>query len=315
VVAWRALRRRLHDWSVRPYGAGDAGERVVATLFAQCRVAPAMTSNELTTLIVRRLNEASGAMRAAFQRPAIGRTRLAVVDDVLPKALAEEIYRAFPPEREMRLMASFREHKYTSKSLERMQRLVHDALFAFQAPDVLEQVAAITGIRDMVADPQLYAGGISAMTKGQFLDPHIDNSHDAEGRRYRVLNLLYYVTPGWRADFGGNLELWDEKVRERLEVPSLFNRLVVMETNRTSWHSVNPVKVDGKRCCVSNYYFSPHSPNAVEVSHVTFFHGRPEQPLRRLLATADGYARTLIRRVIKRGLGKEDLYRGERPRD
>jgi Rps23 Pro-64 3,4-dihydroxylase Tpa1-like proline 4-hydroxylase len=212
-------------------------------------------------------------------------------------------------------MASFRERKYTSKALERMQRLMHDALFAFQAPQVIEAVAGITGLRDMVGDPRLYAGGISAMTRGQFLDPHIDNSHDADGRLYRVLNLLYYVTPGWRAEHGGDLELWDEAVRKRLEIPSLFNRLVIMQTDRTSWHSVNRVQAEGKRCCVSNYYFSPHSPNGVEVSHITFFQGRPEQPLRRLLATADGHARTLLRRLVRGGLGRRDLYRGDSPRD
>jgi hypothetical protein len=149
------------------------------------------------------------------------------------------------------------------------------------------------------------------MTRGHFLDPHIDNSHDGEGRLYRVLNLLYYVTPDWRAENGGNLELWDEAVRRRVELTSLFNRLVIMQTDRTSWHSVNPVRAEGPRCCVSNYYFSPHSPNAVEGSHITLFAGRPEQPLRRLLAAADGHARTLLRRVIRRGLAKEDVYRGK----
>jgi Rps23 Pro-64 3,4-dihydroxylase Tpa1-like proline 4-hydroxylase len=271
--------------------------------------------DELSQLIAAKLKLESDKLRAAFQRPAIGRTRVAVLDDVLPEDVAASVYRAFPPEGQMRLLSSFRERKYTSKSLERMDRLVHDALFAFQAPRVIEEMAKITGIRDMVGDPRLYAGGISAMTKDQFLDPHIDNSHDAEGKLYRVLNLLYYVTPDWHAEYGGNLELWNEPVRERLEIPSVFNRLVIMETNRTSWHSVNRVRAEGKRCCVSNYYFSPHSPNAVDVSHITFFRGRPEQPLRRLLATADGHARTLLRRVIRRGLGKEDLYRGDTPRD
>ena len=268
----------------------------------------------LAEQIALRLKAESARLRADFSRPAVGNTRACVLDDVLPVATAEAIYKAFPRNEDMRLMDSFRERKYTSKAVERMEPLMHDALFAFQAPPVLEAVAAITGLRDMVGDPSLYAGGISAMTEGQFLDPHIDNSHDAEGRNYRVLNLLYYVTPGWRAENGGNLELWDEAVRERLEIPSLFNRLVIMQTDRSSWHSVNRVKVRGTRCCVSNYYFSPHSPNGVEVTHITFFQGRPEQPLRRLLATADGYARTLVRKLVKRGVGRQDVYRGGPPR-
>lgn len=272
-----------------------------------------MDATAIAELVAQRLRAESARLRADFDRPRIGTTRCTLLDDVLPAELARGIYDAFPPEREMRLMSSFREQKYTSKALERMAPLMHAALFAFQAPAVMQAVAQITGLRDMVGDPRLYAGGISAMTRGQFLDPHIDNSHDGEGRLYRVLNLLYYVTPDWRAEDGGNLELWDGSVRERLEIASRFNRLVIMETNQRSWHSVNRVRAEGKRCCVSNYYFSPHSPNGVEVSHITFFHGRPEQPLRRLLATADGHLRTLLRRVVRRGLSREDVYRGKGP--
>jgi Rps23 Pro-64 3,4-dihydroxylase Tpa1-like proline 4-hydroxylase len=272
-----------------------------------------MDATAIAELVAQRLRAESARLRAEFERPRIGTTRCALVDDVLPADLARRIYDAFPPEREMRLMSSFREQKYTSKALDHMDPLMHAALFAFQAPAVMQAVAQITGLRDMVGDPHLYAGGISAMTRGQFLDPHIDNSHDGEGRLYRVLNLLYYVTPGWGVENGGNLELWDRSVRERLEIPSRFNRLVIMETNQRSWHSVNRVRAEGKRCCVSNYYFSPHSPNGVDVSHITFFHGRPEQPLRRLLAAADGRVRTLLRRVVRRGLSREDVYRGKGP--
>ncbi|MBC7795326.1 MAG: 2OG-Fe(II) oxygenase [Pyrinomonadaceae bacterium] len=147
------------------------------------------------------------------------------------------------------------------------------------------------------------------MVKGHYLNPHIDNSHDSQRENYRVLNLLYYATPGWKQENGGNLELWDESVKERVEIPSLFNRLVLMETNQKSWHSVNEVKSDAVRTCVSNYYFSPHSPNdGRETSHVTFFQARPEQPLLRVLSTADGYLRTFTRKLKKEGLSKQDLY-------
>lgn len=264
----------------------------------------------LSGLIASRLRENLDGLQRQFAVPRIGGTRYAVIDELLPAELARSIYDAFPPLEGMRMMSSFRERKYTSKSLERMQPLMHDAIFAFQAQEVIDVVTEITGMRDMVGDPHLYAGGISAMTKGHFLQPHIDNSHDGDGKLYRALNLLYYVTPGWAAEAGGSLELWDERVRVRVELPSLFNRLVIMQTNQTSFHSVNEVKGDGARCCVSNYYFSPHSPNDREVFHVTFFQARPEQPAMRLLATADGYARSLVRRIFRRGLAKKDVYSG-----
>ena len=271
--------------------------------------------NKLSALIVARLRRDADALRASFARTAGIRTRYAVVDEVLPAEIAGRVYAAFPPPHGMRLLSTFRERKCTSKALETMDPLIADVTFAFQSPEVIAEVADITGIRDMVGDPQLYAGGISSMTRGHFLNPHIDNSHDGERRNYRVLNLLYYVTPDWKPEFGGNLELWDESVHERIEIPSLFNRLVIMETNHYSWHSVNRVELNGNRCCVSNYYFSPHPPTGRELFHITFFQARPEQPLLRLLTSVDSHARTLLRKLLKGGLGRKDLYTGKRPGD
>jgi Rps23 Pro-64 3,4-dihydroxylase Tpa1-like proline 4-hydroxylase len=57
---------------------------------------------------------------------------------------------------------------------------------------------------------------------------------------YRVLNLLYYVTPDWNPEFGGNLELWDNGPKESQRViPAKFNRLALMATHEESWHSVS----------------------------------------------------------------------------
>ncbi|HXG83955.1 MAG TPA: hypothetical protein VNI84_08000, partial [Pyrinomonadaceae bacterium] len=82
-----------------------------------------------------------------------------------------------------------------------------------------------------------------------------------------------------------------------------------------SYHSVNEVKADGKRCCISNYYFSPNSPNPYETTHVTFFKARPEQKLRGIVTAVDSNLRTALRKVVKQGLGKKDLYEGEKKTD
>ena len=97
-----------------------------------------------------------------------------------------------------------------------------------------------------------------------------------------------------------------------VEIPSLFNRLVLMSTNAKSWHSVNEVKTDGIRRCISNYYFSPHSPNGYETTHVTYFQARPEQTLRRIVTKVDSDLRTVLRKIKKSGFSKKDLYEGEK---
>jgi len=102
--------------------------------------------------------------------------------------------------------------------------------------------------------------------------------------------------------------LWDTAVRSPTEIPSLFNRLVIMETNRVSWHSVNAVQHIGVRNCVSNYFFSRESPEQHDYFHVTSFSARPEQKLARLLATADNLVRTCVRFVKRDGLAPKDIY-------
>ena len=236
--------------------------------------------------------------------------RYVVVDDLLAEALARRIHAQFPPDNEMRLMDSFRERKYTSKSFDKFDPPLADITFAIQDPRVMKVVEDITGIQKQSLDASLYAGDPSAKGPGHFLGPHIDNSHDASRRYSRTLNLLYYVTPDWSLDCGGNLELWDREVKRHTTIVSKFNRLVIMETNPWSWHSVSEVKADRMRRCVSNYYFSPRSPTGKEYFNVTSFSARPEQKVRRALAWADNKVRQAVRRVAPSGLGKKDVYQG-----
>lgn len=267
--------------------------------------------DKLVSLICERLGRESDNIASDFRADQNVGARFCIIDDLLPDDIARRISGAFPPAAEMRLMKTFRERKHTSKSLDKFDPIIADITFAFQDRSVIDRVAELTGIKDVVGDPHLYAGGISAMSRGHFLNPHIDNSHDGEQKNYRVLNLLYYVTPGWRAENGGNLELWDQNIKAPVEIPSLFNRLVLMATNDKSWHSVNQIKAEGTRRCISNYYFSPHSPNGYETSHVTYFMARPEQKLRRIVTKLDSDLRTLLRKFKKDGFAKKDVFDGK----
>ncbi len=265
---------------------------------------------ELVSLIMERLGRGISSIKDDFAADKGVTAHYTAIDSLLPEEYALKIASVFPSTSRMRFLNSFRERKFTSKSLDDFDPLISDITFALQDEHVIEMVAELTGIRDAVGDPHLYAGGLSAMERGHFLNPHIDNSHDGEQKNYRVLNLLYYISPEWKPEYGGNLELWDERITQPVEIPSLFNRLVLMATNERSWHSVNKVKTDAVRRCISNYYFSPHSPNGYETAHVTYFMARPEQKIRRLVTKIDSEIRTVLRKVKKRGFAAEDIYDG-----
>lgn len=195
----------------------------------------------------------------------------------------------------MSFKKSIKERKHVAAQMDEHAPILEEAVYAFQQPEVLRIIADITGLKSLEPDAELYAGGVSAMVKGSYLKPHLDNSHDAKQERYRVLNLLYYVTPDWRPEYGGSLEVWDDgPTGEPRPFVPLFNRLVVMATNRTSWHSVSEIVADARRCCVSNYYFSKVSPEAADYFHATSFRGRPGELWRDLIMRADNALRTAV---------------------
>jgi Rps23 Pro-64 3,4-dihydroxylase Tpa1-like proline 4-hydroxylase len=247
--------------------------------------------------IVERLVAEKERLRAEFCLP--GRIPSLVIDDVLPEAAARDIFAAFPQPERMMHRHDLRESKYFAAQLDQHHPLLEEILFAFQEPNLVSILSEITGVTKLRPDPELYAAGVSTMVKGGFLNPHLDNSHDARQEYYRVLNSLYYVTPEWRPEYGGNLELWDEGPRGRARtIPSSFNRLVVMQTDPASWHSVNPVVHEGRRTCVSNYYFREQPVQDEPYFHGTSFRGRPEQTARDLLLRADNALRTAVLSVL-----------------
>lgn len=259
-----------------------------------------MNRKEYGVLIEQRLREELSRLRDEFPRWTV---QSCYIDNLLPEEEARKINSAFPDKSTMMLKKSLRENKYVAAQMNKYPPILEEIIYAFQEPNVLGVVEEITGIREMVPDTHLYAGGISLMAKDNFLNPHLDNSHDKERERYRVLNLLYYVTPDWSHENGGNLELWDQgpKSNQR-EITSHFNRLALMATHEKSWHSVSQVVVDRSRCCVSNYYFSTKPLEDHDYFHVTSFRGRPEQPVRDLVLQGDIALRQGIRKVFKKGI-------------
>lgn len=257
-------------------------------------------SDEIAALIVERLEGAEAELIRQWNDPGSIKTRRFVLDDVLPEHLAVKFADAFPSGGEgFHQMDSFRERKRTLAKLSKSDQSLNAISVAFQHPGVIEAVGKITGIEDLEGDRTFYAGGLSMMMPGDFLNPHIDNSHDGDRARYRRINILYYLNREWNLGSGGNFELWDTKVQRSETIVSGFNRLVVMETNRRSWHSVSKVLASRPRLCASNYYFSRTSPDGGEYFHVTSFTGRPGEIMKRLVGPIDNVVRYAVLRIFR----------------
>ena len=261
-----------------------------------------ITRKELATYIFENLNAHKEQIKKTYQNSSssIG---YFFIDDLLPEAIAKSIYDAFPKPEETILKRSIREHKHVAAQMNEYNPLLEEAIFAFQDKSIVNFFKEVCNVNSLFPDENLYAGGVSMMAKDNFLNPHLDNSHDKDRNHWRVFNLLYYVTPNWEENYGGNLEIWPEGVSGKpLTITSKFNRLAVMATHNKSWHSVSKVEVDKVRCCVSNYYFSEKPLSQSDSFHVTSFRGRPEERLKDIILKADTFFRMAIRKVFKKGI-------------
>ncbi|WP_375238710.1 2OG-Fe(II) oxygenase [Aurantibacter sp.] len=263
-----------------------------------------MTIKEISEYIYQqlKLNKEVLSKQYFLSKPTIGYFYL---DNVLPNEIALKCAELFPDKSNMRLLKSIRENKYVSAQMNKHHSILETVLYAFQDPKVVNAVNEICGLKSLQPDTSLYAGGLSLMKEKQFLNPHLDNSHDAERQLWRALNLLYYVTPNWETNNGGHLELWPNGTKkEPIVIESKFNRLVVMATHQKSWHSVSPVLLDKNRCCISNYYFSEVPLLKDDIFHVTTYKGRPEEPVKDIVLTFDAKLRMLVRKFFKKGVKK-----------
>lgn len=262
--------------------------------------------NYFVNTLIEKISSSRESIKKQWQNPRGTKTKYFHLDNLLPNKDVEQIYSAFPRNGEGFFdRESFREKKRTSSDLSQYNSILSDITYAFQNQQVVSLISETIGLEKIEPDPKLYAGGLSMMFPDDYLNPHIDNSHDGDRNRYRRLNLLYYVSPEWSLENGGNFELWNEERNKAQTIVSQQNRLIVMETNKLSWHSVSKVLANRPRCCVSNYYFSKQSPDGTEYFHVTSFLGRPEQPLRRAIGVIDNALRNTISKTLKIGRNKK----------
>ena len=173
------------------------------------------------------------------------------------------------------------EQKYSLNVLKELpvSRRVFDAL---QSPEVVALMKTVTGIQDLESDPHLHGAGLHAYPRNGKLDVHLDYSiHPVSGKERR-LNLIVYMNPDWKPEYGGNLELWDEEMKMCTEVITpAFNTAVLFRTSDISYHGLpKPIQCpDGDyRKSFAIYYVSPARADAPLRVKAEFF-PLPHQPV------------------------------------
>jgi hypothetical protein len=237
-----------------------------------------------------------------------------VIDNFLEPDFAREVHDSFPSyEDALRVGRTFK----TVNEKKKVQ-ITDSSQFAppvlelnriLAAPSWTGILSEAFGFPDLLSDDELTGGGMHQTGPRGRLDVHVDFNFIAERKLHRRLNVLIFLNPGWRNEWGGNLELWDEKVENcHHSIEPLFNRCVAFETSDISFHGVTAVTCPANcsRKSFATYYYTKAPPlHWKGEAHDTIFRSRPNEVIRgRVLMPAERAARVVRQSVetLRRGI-------------
>jgi 2-oxoglutarate-Fe(II)-dependent oxygenase superfamily protein len=181
-------------------------------------------------------------------------------------------------------------------------------LYHLNSMTFLQFLSEVTGIPNLISDPGFEGGGLHQIVRGGKLGVHADFNRHRDYGLDRRLNLLVYLNKDWRAEYGGNLELWDRDMTKcEARVAPLFNRVMVFGTTDFTYHGhPDPLQCpEGMtRKSMALYYFSNGRP-AEEITgdHSTLFRARGQSDFKPTVAQRmRGFAKDLVPPLLARQL-------------
>lgn len=203
-------------------------------------------------------------------------------DGFLPSGVADTVAASIPQPGDDRkwdfYYAKGYEEKWAVSDDASLPVPVRDLIREFNSSRYIRFLEALTGIPHLLPDPHLHGGGIHLVKRGGVLQIHSDFNWAEHLEAHRRVNMFIYLTPGWREEWGGALELWDGACREKVcaYAPS-FNRLLVFSARSDTFHGhPHPLDCpDGvyRRSIAMYYYTSARPESEVRAPHNTLYKG------------------------------------------
>lgn len=202
------------------------------------------------------------------------------IDNFLDRRILDSVLEDFgsipaPPEDSYDRAQERLKFSYNPDTLPSFTRnLFHD----FNARPFIAFLEKLTGISGLIPDPYYLGGGIHQVRNGGHLDIHADFNYHPMLKLERRINVLIYLNEGWMPEFGGQFEIWDTEMTQRIKsFDPVFNRCVIFNTTSDSYHG-NPIPVahpHGKsRLSIALYYYTA-TWDGTKRTHTTQFKVRP----------------------------------------
>ena len=201
------------------------------------------------------------------------------VDNFLPVSVVEKVREeALTMRKKDAENASLQEKNKASYHADLLPSYSRAALGALNSQAFLRFLEEMTGIPGLIPDPYFKGGGIHRTETGGFLGIHADFNQHKQMNLERRLNVLIYLNPDWKPEYGGAFEIWTSDMKSKVEgFTPIMNRMCCFSTSSNSYQG-NPEPVhhpeSEARLSIATYYYTA-TWDETKVAHSTLFRPRP----------------------------------------
>lgn len=209
------------------------------------------------------------------------------LDDVFPPEVLNNVLEEFPNSNqiEWQQFQNKNEVKLASRNEEQFGPFTRHLMHILNSKPFLKFLEDLTGIRNLIPDPDLEGGGLHQILRGGLLKIHADFNKHPRTNLDRRLNVLIYLNKDWKEEYGGHFELWDKNMEKaEVKILPIFNRMAIFSTTSVSYHGhPDPLNCppDRSRKSIALYYYTNGRPmeevDSSLGSHSTLFRVRKDK--------------------------------------
>jgi Rps23 Pro-64 3,4-dihydroxylase Tpa1-like proline 4-hydroxylase len=185
-----------------------------------------------------------------------------VIDEFLNIAYANKLYDLYPSNYDnWYKYENPIEVKYAYDDINELPKELKNYFYYLSTTTIIDIFREMTNIGDLEYDEYLHGGGLHCHPNNGRLNIHLDYEKHPYSGKERRLNIILFLSKGWKEEWNGCNELWNKNVTKCVKKTlPLFNRAIIFKTNDISWHGL-PEKIlcpeNIYRKSLAYYYVSP----------------------------------------------------------
>ena len=186
-----------------------------------------------------------------------------IVDNFFKKNIAIKLSKEFPDytDKSLHEYKNYCEIKKSSNNWNLFPPLTYKIFSILNSNSITKIISKKLRIGKIFADYGLNGGGWHLMNNAGRLNPHLDYSLHPKINAQRKYNLIIFLSLDWKKNWGGETTFYSKNLKNK-KIPGKlvkkiypkFNRAILFDTSKTSWHAVESIKTKKIRKSIAVYY-------------------------------------------------------------